>query len=242
MVAKIIFTAVVAVSVMMSSCSVKNICSGKCNDTIVSDTVTVENFDAIAGSATEITYVTGSERKVIYSACEQIADDVKIYVRKNKLIIDVDDSRKNHELKCIVTGPKYISRIDIAGACHFMSSDDISSEDLEIHCSGASDLKLTGKTYIEELEIHCSGASKVGISNLEGEKLEAHVSGASKISLSGTMETAEYYASGASQVMVDNLRTELMKVDAAGASIVNGAAENVRKSVSGASTINVKEL
>lgn len=242
MVAKIMFTTVVAVSVMLSSCSVKNICSGKCHDTFVSDTVTVKNFDAIAGSATEIIYVTGSERKVIYSACEQIADDVKIYVKKNKLIIDIDDSRKNHELKCIVTGPKYISRIDIAGACHFKSSDDISSEDLEIHCSGASAVQLTGKTYIEDLEIHCSGASNVSISNLEGEDLESHASGASIISLSGAMKTAEYYTSGTSRVMVENLQTKLMKADVSGASILNGAAENVRKRVSGSSTINVKEL
>lgn len=234
------FTAVIAV--IMSSCSVKNICSGKCNDALVTDTVTVGNFDAIAGSATEIIYMTGSERKVIYSACEQIADDVKIYIRKNKLIIDVDDSRKNHELKCIVTGPKCISRIDVAGACHFNSSENISSEDLEIHCSGASDVQLTGQVNVKDLELHCSGASKVSINNLEGENLEAHLSGASKISLLGTMKTAEYHVSGASQVMVESLQTEFLKAYASGASIVNGAAYNVRKNVEGRSTISVKEL
>lgn len=92
------------------------------------------------------------------------------------------------------------------------------------------------------MEIHCSGASNVSISNLEGEDLESHASGASIISLSGAMKTAEYYTSGTSRVMVENLQTELMKADVSGASILNGAAENVRKRVSGSSTINVKEL
>ena len=110
-----------------------------------------------------------------------------------------------------------IEDLDVSGASK-VNLTNLSNEDLQIHSSGASKIKVEGTTV--NLEIETSGASKIDAENLKAENVSVDASGASNVNVAVSNE---------------------LKVDASGASNISysGTPTNLEKKTSGAS--NVKQ-
>jgi hypothetical protein len=109
-----------------------------------------------------------------------------------------------------------VSSIDTSGVAH-VSYSGIENDSLEIESSGASRVVLKGT--VGSLDIDMSGASKINAKELVAEKADVDGSGASSV----TVEV-----------------TSSMNADVSGASSVDysGDPKDLKKSVSGAGSVN----
>ena len=114
---------------------------------------------------------------------------------------------------------KKIDRLDVSGACDVFFEDGISSEDLNVKLSGASDLK--GK--------------------IDAKKLSFDISGASDATISGNAADLSVEASGASDFKGYELVTNYCTAEASGASSVNITVnKELNAKASGASSVRFK--
>jgi len=114
---------------------------------------------------------------------------------------------------------KKIDRLDVSGACDVFFEDGISSEDLSVELSGASDLK--GK--------------------IDAKKLSFDISGASDATISGNAAELSVEASGASDFKGYELVTNYCTAEASGASSVNITVnKELNAKASGASSVRFK--
>jgi hypothetical protein len=114
---------------------------------------------------------------------------------------------------------KKIDRLDVSGACDVFFEDGISSEDLSVRLSGASDLK--GK--------------------IDAKKLRFDISGASDATISGNAADLSVEASGASDFKGYELVTNYCTAEASGASSVNITVnKELNAKASGASSVRFK--
>lgn len=114
---------------------------------------------------------------------------------------------------------KKIDRLDVSGACDVFFEDGISSEDLRVRLSGASDLK--GK--------------------IDAKKLSFDISGASDATISGNAAELSVEASGASDFKGYELVTNYCTAEASGASSVNITVnKELNAKASGASSVRFK--
>ena len=114
---------------------------------------------------------------------------------------------------------KKIDRLDVSGACDVFFEDGISSEDLSVKLSGASDLK--GK--------------------IDAKKLSFDISGASDATISGNAAELSVEASGASDFKGYELLTNYCTAEASGASSVNITVnKELNAKASGASSVRFK--
>ena len=89
-----------------------------------------------------------------------------------------------------------IEDLDVSGASK-VNLTNLSNEDLQIHSSGASKIKVEGTTV--NLEIETSGASKIDAENLKAENVSVDASGASNVNVAVSNEL-KVDASGASNI------------------------------------------
>jgi hypothetical protein len=130
---------------------------------------------------------------------------------------------------------KKIDRLDVSGACDVFFEDGISSEDLNVELSGASDLK--GKIDAKKLSFKINGASDATISGNAAE-LSIEASGASDFK--GYELIANYCdakASGASSVNI-TVNKEL-NANASGASNVRFKGEGLIRDIKTSGSSNV---
>jgi len=114
---------------------------------------------------------------------------------------------------------KKIDRLDVSGACDVFFEDGISSEDLNVELSGASDIK--GK--------------------IDAKKLSFDISGASDATISGNAAELSVEASGASDFKGYELLTNYCTAEASGASSVNITVnKELNAKASGASSVRFK--
>jgi Putative auto-transporter adhesin, head GIN domain len=114
---------------------------------------------------------------------------------------------------------KKIDRLDVSGACDVFFEDGISSEDLNVKLSGASDIK--GK--------------------IDAKKLSFDISGASDATISGNAAELSVEASGASDFKGYELVTNYCTAEASGASSVNITVnKELNAKASGASSVRFK--
>ena len=114
---------------------------------------------------------------------------------------------------------KKIDRLDVSGACDVFFEDGISSEDLNVELSGASDIK--GK--------------------IDAKKLSFDISGASDATISGNAAELSVEASGASDFKGYELVTNYCTAEASGASSVNITVnKELNARASGASSVRFK--
>ena len=127
-------------------------------------------------------------------------------------------SLRNNKLKAYIT-VKDLQKLTVSGACNVSFVDAITSNNLQISMSGASDIK---------------GAVKVN-------GLKVGASGASNISLSGTATDTDFNVSGACSIKSLELVTDNCTVVASGASNVKLTINKYLKAnISGASDIRYK--
>jgi putative autotransporter adhesin-like protein len=111
----------------------------------------------------------------------------------------------------------------------------------EIKVSGASDIKLEGQLSSSNLKLHLSGASDFKGMLIVSGKLDIQLSGASDINITGSAENTYINASGASDVKAYDFKTGICSVDASGACSINITVDKeLSAKLSGASNINYK--
>lgn len=156
-------------------------------------------------------------------AVEVEADDnllplIKTEVRNGILHIDSVDRISSHNGLTVRISAPNIDSIQASGASK-VNLVDLNNDDLRVDTSGASKIFVYGETA--RLEVEVSGASSIDAENLKAENASVNASGASHVSLFATAE---------------------LNADASGASriVYSGKPGNLRKDVSGASSIREK--
>ena len=188
----------------------------------------------------------GNEEAVAISgASSEIKDRIKTSVENGVLVIRFNNDKNfwklfnsdKQKLKAYIS-VRRLDKLTVSGACDVFMEDGISSDDLTINFSGASDLK--GKVNAKNLAVELSGASDITLSgNVANLKIET--SGASDFK--GYDLVANYCeakASGASSVFI-TVNKEL-NANASGASDVKFKGEGLIRNIktSGASSVTRK--
>jgi hypothetical protein len=129
-----------------------------------------------------------------------------------------------------------IERLDMSGATEGVLNEFVSTNDVTVTVSGASNLTLSGLSA-GDVRVEVSGASRVN-GNLTAGDVDFEVSGASNLSLTGSGQALKAGVSGASKLSLDNFSTDNADIDVSGAStgVVNTGG-TLDANVSGASTL-----
>ncbi|HEX3166711.1 MAG TPA: head GIN domain-containing protein [Chitinophagaceae bacterium] len=188
----------------------------------------LSGFHAIKISNSFTVYISqGNEDAVAISASKaEYKAKIITRVENGVLIIRFDDDKKfwkgwngdKQKLTAYIS-IKRIDRLDVSGACDVFFEEGISSEDLDVKLSGASDLK--GK--------------------IDAKKLSFNISGASDATISGNAAELSVDASGASDFKGYELVTNYCTAEASGASSVNITVnKELNAKASGASSVRFK--
>ena len=118
----------------------------------------------------------------------------------------------------------------------------ISVKNLEnIQLDGASDIKIEGQLTTDELNLHLSGASDLKGAVVVKGKFEIKLNGASDINITGSANNTSIDASGASDVKAYDFTTSFCDVDASGACSVHISVDKeLSARLSGASSVSYK--
>jgi hypothetical protein len=188
----------------------------------------LSGFHVIKISNAFTVYISqGNEDAVAISASKaEYREKIITKVENGVLIIRFDDDKKfwkgwngdKTKLKAYISIKK-IDRLDVSGACDVFFEEGISSEDLTVRLSGASDLK--GK--------------------IDAKKLSFDISGASDATISGNAAELSVEASGASDFKGFDMTTNYCTAEASGASSVNITVnKELNAKASGASSVRFK--
>jgi len=188
----------------------------------------LSGFHAIKISNAFTVYISqGNEDAVAISASKaEYKAKIITKVENGVLIIRFDEDKNfwkgwngdKQKLTAYISIKK-IDRLEVSGACDVFFEDGISSEDLSVKLSGASDLK--GK--------------------IDAKKLSFDISGASDATISGNAAELSVEASGASDFKGYELVTNYCTAEASGASSVNITVnKELNAKASGASSVRFK--
>jgi len=188
----------------------------------------LSGFHAIKISNSFTVYISqGNEDAVAISASKaEYREKIITKVENGVLIIRFDDDKKfwkgwngdKQKLKAYISVKK-IDRLDVSGACDVFFEEGISSEDLSVRLSGASDLK----------------------GRIDSKKLSFNISGASDATISGNAAELSIDASGASDFKGFDMTVNYCTAEASGASSVNITVnKELSAKASGASSVRFK--
>ena len=183
----------------------------------------VSDFTRIeAGDAFDIEITQDQNFYVAATGDEKDLDDLKIRVKDDKLVIDIDNLfrrrlRKNKGIKIKITMPE-LTALDISGATSVLA-DGFEADNFEIDLSGSANLDL----------------------DIEAENLEVEMSGSSDLDLTGASEMSIIDMSGASSLSAYDFDATGMKIETSGASSAEiSVSEDLDINSSGASSIRYK--
>jgi len=224
--------------VLLSSCDLNAIHGS--ND-MISKKINLKDFTSIdASNAINIHLVQSEEYKVTVECNKNIEKHLALNVKNNCLYIRLTSGQaySNIDVNVTIYAPS-INEISASGACDIMI-EDYKTENFSFDLSGATDVE--GKLIIKEkLKIEASGASELKLRG-KTKELEIDFSGASKLSAKKLIvaENTIIESSGASSVTVT--ANGKLSIDCSGASdvIYHGDATIIAKEVSGASRIEKK--
>jgi len=188
----------------------------------------LSGFHAVKISNSFTVYISqGNEDAVAISASKaEYREKIITKVENGVLIIRFDDDKKfwkgwngdKQKLKAYISVKK-IDRLDVSGACDVFFEEGISSEELTVRLSGASDLK----------------------GRIDSKKLSFNISGASDATISGNAAELSIDASGASDFKGFDMTTNYCTAEASGASSVNITVnKELNAKASGASSVRFK--
>lgn len=129
--------------------------------------INVRSFDGLSvSSAFAVEISVGNEESLEIEIDDQFRDDLIAEVRGGMLILGLESNRKNRRMrespKAYIT-VKSLNKIHVSGAASLRTLDVLKSDEMELHLSGASVVKMELETG--EFSMEGSGASVV---NLEG--------------------------------------------------------------------------
>lgn len=173
----ILITLVLILSMTMQSSCTYAFRGIKGDGNVVKEKRDVTSFSGIdVGGAFKVYLTQGSSEKLEIEADENLLPIIKTEVKGGTLYISTKEDIRDSEALNIYLTFKEMHEIDVSGACDLSGEDKFTFNDLEMDCSGASniDLKITANS----LELDCSGASNITLYG-SAQKVEMDVSGAS---------------------------------------------------------------
>ena len=180
----------------------------------------LNSFSALdVGGAFKVFLTQGDKEFVIVEADENLLDIIITEIRGNTLVIKTKEDIKDSEALNIYLTFKNLDDMEISGACHLSGENKMKFGDLDLECSGASDVEL--KMVTSKLSMDCSGASQV--------------------ELYGSAESVDLDLSGASHYDGYDLEADIYFVDVSGASHAKIFVNNeLSAEVSGAASLKYK--
>lgn len=192
--------------------------SEKGSGNIAKENREISDFKSVdVGGVFQVEITAQKDFSVEVEADDNLLPLIKTEVRGGVLKIEAEKKIESRNPIIVRISMPDVEDLDVSGAAK-VSLTNLSNENLQIHSSGASKIKIEGTTT--NLAVDVSGASKIEAENLKAENVSVDASGASNVSVSVSNE---------------------LKVDASGASNISysGTPKNLEKKTSGAS--NVKQ-
>ena len=190
----------------------------KGNKKVVKEERSIQPFTSLqVGGAFDVSYAQGETLSLVIEADENLMKAIRTEVIDGRLVISSKNIRNATSLSIYLTSPAP-SEIKLSGAANLEGENTVTTENLLIDVSGASEARL----------------------NIEVEILEAYASGASELKLSGTADDIFVTASGASEVRAADLLAQTGEAKASGAADIKiNVSEKLSTSSSGAGNILV---
>ncbi len=193
------------------------------NGNVTSQDRQVGSFkDVEVGGAAKVFVSQGDQHSVKVEVDENLQQFIEVFQEGNKVIVrerrgfNLDPTG---DIKIYVTSPVY-NNIDVSGACDIIGQTPIiNPENIELHISGAGDMKM----------------------EVNAPRITAEVSGSGNIDLKGETKSVDLDLTGAAHAHCYGLKSEETKVDISGA----GSAEvyasvHLDAQVSGAGSVDYK--
>ena len=196
----------------------------------------ISSFDGIdVGGAFKVFLTQGETEKLVIEADENLMDIIETEVRGSTLKIKTsDDINGSTKLNIYITF-KDLKKLDVSGACDLIGENKFKLGDLDLDCSGASEMEL--KLSAGNITLDCSGASSAELFG-SAQSVDLDLSGASKLDAID-LEVAVYNAdvSGASGGKI--FVTEELSVEVSGAAHLKykGEPRIMEHDVSGAGSL-----
>ncbi|MDD4924356.1 MAG: DUF2807 domain-containing protein [Dehalococcoidales bacterium] len=205
---------------------------------LVTEQFNYTDFDCVQVSHVFKVEISQSDTfSISVTADDNIMEYVIINLSGDTLQVRLKQGYNYHSITAVakISMPD-ISHLDMSGATGGIIKDFISSNNVSIQVSGASNLTLSDLAT-GNIKIEISGASNV-TGSLAADDARFNISGASNLSLSGSGHGLKTTVSGASKMSLDNFTTDDADVNISGAStaVVNTTG-TLDAAVSGASTL-----
>ncbi|MCO6511267.1 MAG: DUF2807 domain-containing protein [Aridibacter famidurans] len=187
---------------------------------VVTEKRNVSEFTKVdVGGVFNVEIVAGKEQSVEVEADDNLLPLIKTRIDGETLRIESEKRYSTRSRLTIRITTPNIERVDLSGASNAVISN-IGNEELVLDLSGASRVKVSGKTG--SLTLDMSGASKIDAGELSADKVSVDGSGASRATV--------------------NVSKDLI-ADLSGASKVRymGSPSNVQKKTSGGSSVSQSE-
>lgn len=176
----------------------------------------------------EIKITRGDKPRVIAYGREDELEDLNIYIRNDKLIIDQRREDIDFCIFCINRSVK----VEI-----------VIPELTRVDAGHSSEVAISGFTKQKQMILEASGASRISYSG-DAETILIDATHSSEIDLSGQAANLSIEVSGASDITANDLHTQTLSIVAEHSSevIVGGQAVTLTANISGASTLNGRAL
>ncbi len=139
----------------------------------------IGSFSGIeVGGAFKVFLTQGDKEHLVVEADENLLELIETEVRGNTLKITTSKDIKNSSAMNVYVTFKDLNSLDVSGACHLTSENKLKLGDLDLDCSGASDIML--KLSADKVNLDCSGASQMELYGM-AESMDLDISGASQL-------------------------------------------------------------
>ena len=206
------------------------------NGNVIKQDREISNFHGLeVGGAFHVFLTQGDNESLSIEADENLMDIIITRVKGGILEIETkEDIQESKALNIYITF-NTLNHLEISGACNLEGGNKFKLDDLNMECSGASEVSMKFSAY--DLTMDCSGACNVDIYG-SAQSLKLDLSGASKLDASAfEIQTGDVDISGASHAKLF-VKTELRaEVSGAGSLKYSGDAKLTKHEVSGAGSI-----
>ncbi|MEI7895683.1 MAG: head GIN domain-containing protein [bacterium] len=223
---------------LFASCNVTGGVHG--NGNIQKETRKLSGFEALEVSgAFDIILKQGATEEVIVEADNNLLPLIRTEVVGGTLTIETRKPINHVTVMKVYVTLKDLKRVDVSGAVDITTDGRITTDELSIDASGASDSQLN--LAVKKLKLECSGASKIKFSGYSSD-VNMELSGASDIfAYDFLVETYDIGISGAGNAQLNVSKKLRADISGAGSVKYKGSPAEVDQSISGAGSIRKVE-
>jgi hypothetical protein len=208
------------------------------NELVVKKSRQIASFTSVTvESGWDLILTQGDSCSMIVEADQQVIDNLVTEVADGELRIKSENNDNGFKTKRIYLTFKELKKIKASGGSDVIADSIFKTEDLEVHLSGGSDLKIMvlkaddfkgrmsggSDAYItfenvNNISVESSGGSDIKLKHVNADKAEISLSGGSDLVLQGSMESIKLNASGGSDVNAADCTIKDAKMNFSGAS------------------------